>query len=140
MIGSIIDRLSFEEESRVLCTVMRPGSYTKIHIDSNSGPCLVGTIINYDGVDFKGITPKVRARFDFKRIRSLSTPISQSAEPERGNCSYQSRYSRHAENQYDALCKRFGTTQINNMIRNRILTNRIVRALTTTINYCETVS
>ena len=129
MIGKMLQLLTVEEEDRILCTPMRPGSYTS---SDEKGPCLVGTIIGDILLcSGKEIDVNVRERFMF--IAFAGDPVSSEDE-------YSSPDTKFVEHRYDTLCTRFGTAKINNIIRNRILTNRIHKTLTTPVHHYETVS
>jgi len=100
MIGKLLATASVVEEDRVLCTVMRPGNYVK---GSVRGPCLVGTMVDY--------RPNTRWQLDRERFGSALDPIE------------------NIETRYDKLCRKLGTERINTLIRNRILDNRVKKAL-----------
>lgn len=107
MIGKLLATASVVEEDRVLCTVMRPGSYWEYDRGFGDsvlrGPCLVGTMLDYQET---GAKPLDRIRFGSDCIPS-----------------------HNIESRYDTLCKRFGEERINTLIRNRILDNRVKKAL-----------
>lgn len=102
MINHYLLGLTVEEEDRVLTTTMRPGSYHDMGIH---GPCLVGVV--------RWPNPTIH------RFVNLWPPLANDfttnfLSPER---------------RYDELCKRFGTSRINTVIRNRVLANRVRRML-----------
>lgn len=102
MIGKLLDdqQMTAEEEGRVLCTVMRPGGYVR---GDRYGPCLVGTMTDYS----------------YPRINCLDRERFGDPFDVNGNI----------ECRYDRLCERFGVERVNNAVRNRILTNKVKRAL-----------
>jgi len=102
MIGKLLATMSTVEEDRVLCTVMQPGSYWKTDL---VGPCLVGTIVDY--------------------------PHGWSRECEIDRDRFGEAYDhfKNIETRYDKLCRKLGVERINTLIRNRILDNRVKKAL-----------
>jgi len=113
MIGRLLERLTAEEEGRVLCTAMRPGSYRD---NGNAGPCLLGTVVGEKrNKDASGVedTSSVLSRISLVQMVRLRMRMTDN----------------DIEKQYDTLCDRFGEQRVNNAIRNRILTNRVKREL-----------
>jgi len=119
MIGQMLDTmLTVVEENRVLCTAMKPGSYTSRIPDR--GPCLLGTIIASDAIH--SIPPNSKEFLEQTTVGYLRRSTLNKSVGE----AYDKRY---LEAQYDQLCERFGIVRINNAIRNRILANKVERAL-----------
>ena len=106
MIGKLLAILTPDEEARVLTTVMQPGAYSNRR--KHEGPCLVGTAL--DAQLWAGDMAEM-----FSSLRQL-----------RGRLGFNTN---RIEGRYDALCKRFGNTRVNDAIRTRILSNMAQRAL-----------
>ena len=111
MLGHMLDHLTLEEEDRVLCTTMKPGSYLPL---SNSGPCLISVIMS----------PSSNVSIFHRDYRQF-----QDAVVKRFN-KYKTSRGLFVTTQYDFLCHRLGTDKANAIIRNRILANQVKRALT----------
>jgi len=115
MIGRLLEQLTAEEEDRVLCTAMRPGAYRD---NGDAGPCLLGTIVgesrDKDALSTEDIS-SVLSRLSRVQMVRLRMGVVDSG----------------IEVQYDTLCKRFKEQRVNNAIRNRILSNRVKKALFT---------
>lgn len=101
MIGKLLATASAVEEDRVLTTVMRPGCYV---YEDGRGPCLVGTMVDYEHSRRNTLLDRERFGESWNKDGSI-------------------------ECHYDELCEHFGVEKINTLIRNRILDNRVKRAL-----------
>jgi hypothetical protein len=108
MIGHYLLSLTAEQEDRVLTQPMRPGVY----LGKDGCRCFVGTAT--------GLTrcAEVVSMGDY----DLLTAWQDQYDPARRD------YLRTGV-QYDNLCARFGKARINAAIRDRIITNRIWRAV-----------
>jgi hypothetical protein len=107
MIGHFLAQLPPAAEDRILTTALVPGTYCRsVEGGRPLERCLVGAAAAMaEGLAMDRIWIH---RAQYNRMYGLSL---------------------HVTNQYDALCKRFGTTRVNAAIRSRILTNRLWRAL-----------
>jgi hypothetical protein len=119
MLGILLDKLTVEEENRVLTQTLHPWAGDE---PSANGGCLMERIA---GSNCEGNTA-------FGRKFALTVHWDREQQDKSHSFQWRAESTRVPQgwgSQYDALCERFGINRVNDLIRNRILENRTRKAL-----------
>lgn len=116
LIGKFLSTLNNEQESRVLTTAMKPGSY--------EAPCLVGVAGGGHNIACGQISERF-AVLNGKPLANVKAKIASLA----WDTVLILAATDSVEMRFDYLCQRLGNDTAGVLIRNRILRNRLRRTL-----------